>query len=328
MVIVVLTLWCVYLIVGDSDFVSLVNKTKDTVLQGYAPRTWTGYETDWRYYLQFCESFGFAPLPPDELVLALFMNWSTRSRQYSAIARSISALKVYFRDSGYSYPENSLLLQLTDRGLERMAPPPKKKQPLRLHHLLGVRAVLTSTPADCRNYLILVLSFFGLLRISEVMKLLWSDLTWESDIVWMRIAPSKKQKEVEFVPLCANVNVEVCPTVVLKAWQAWSIKASLYSIEGAIFRHANKFKVNIGVLGIAQARVVCKQLLTRAGFDASQLVTHGARRGGYQLCESLNISEADAGHMGRWMNIDTARHYSGGHLAARLRVARAMSGAL
>jgi hypothetical protein len=100
-----------------------------------------------------------------------------------------------------------------------------------------------------------------------------------------------------------------------------------YRLDGRILLYANDKRITaLTSIKVNQARLVCKGLLDRTGFDVSSLITHGAMCGGYQLCEALEVSEQDAQHMGRWMNPVTTREYSGGHVAARLRVARSLAG--
>ena len=94
-----------------------------------------------------------------------------------------------------------------------------------------------------------------------------------------------------------------------------------------IFWYCNKFKVtSVKCIQVGQGRAACKDLLIKTQLPADQLITHGARRGGYQFCEANLVADADAQHMGRWMNASTTREYSRGHLAARLRTAKALAG--
>jgi hypothetical protein len=113
----------------------------------------------------------------------------------------------------------------------------------------------------------------------------------------------------------------------LRKWMQLCMDSGRYHLNGGILLYVNNKRITaLTSIKVNQARLVCKGLLSRAGFDASSLITHGARRGGYQLCEALEVSEQDAQHMGRWMNPATAREYSGGHVAVRLRVARSLAG--
>ncbi len=97
--------------------------------------------------------------------------------------------------------------------------------------------------------------------------------------------------------------------------------------EEGLFRYANRLRITSNsCIQVAQGRGVCKKLISRAGLPADKLITHRARRGGYQLCEDTMADESDAQHMGRWMNPETTKKYSRGHLAARLRVAKKLAG--
>jgi hypothetical protein len=64
-------------------------------------------------------------------------------------------------------PAEDTLLKLTLKGIEKKAPRTKKKTPLKVEHLLQVRAVIERMH-EVKTFLMMVIAFFGLLRISEV----------------------------------------------------------------------------------------------------------------------------------------------------------------
>lgn len=327
MVCVILTYWHVFLILGNKDLYNLASTLHDNVMASLVPSTWKGYESVWRQYADFCSHANFPVLPPNPVILALFFtHLQSSGLKYGTITKAVSALSLWFRDSGYQFPSNNFLLDSTLGGIRKLAPPTVKKDAVRIVHLIAVHDVLVgSSPADCRNWLILLVSFFGLLRISEVVRLVWSDIKWEQDGVWLKLSPSKKQNSVEFVPLVANQDSRICPVMALRQWRFLCGPSD--GGDQGIFRYANRLKVTSNkCISVGQARSVCKDLLLRAHLPASRLITHGARRGGYQLCESLSVNEADAQHLGRWMQASTTREYSGGHLAARLRAATRLAG--
>jgi integrase len=214
--------------------------------------------------------------------------------------------------------------------IEKTSASVTKKTAIMVKHLVLVRTILVAhSPADIKNWIILVISFFALLRISEVLKLRWMDLVKKGEVLWLHIASSKKQREWQWVPVVIQRNSLLCPVTALGVWAKACSRSGNLSEDQGIFRYTNMSKVTSEkTIQVTQGRVVCKELLERAGLNAKELITHGARRGGYQLCEHTLVAEGDAQHMGRWMQAETAKEYSGGHLAARLRVAKVLAEAV
>lgn len=296
---------------------------------GLAKGTWAGYEGDWKRYFAFCQRFSFPPLPPDPTVLVLFLaQLQTDGLAFKTITRICSGLAFWFRDSGFEFPRDNLLMDLMLKGIKKQARPVVKKEAIRLEHLRVInRVVERSRAADMRNWTILLCSFFGLLRISEVLRLKWEDVNWQAAGVWLRILPSKKQASIEFIPLVRNRDPSICPVRQLFEWYEVCRKCGKILLSDGVFCYANIHGVTSAkTVGTAQGRQVCAELIARAGFPAERLITHGARRGGYQLCEQMLVQDSDAQHLGRWMHMETTREYSGGHLMARLRAAKRIAG--
>ncbi len=328
--IVILTYWLVLWIIGSKIVANLIPKLKENVINSYAKGTWDGYEGDWRKYVEFCEEASLQALPPDPIVISLFITYLQQNKlALKTIERTISGIKFWVRDSGYGFPDMDFVFDRVMTGIKKTAPPVDKKEAITVEYLIMVRKMLDAySPANIRNWLILLVSFFALLRISEVLKLRWEDIVRKGDIVWLHIAPSKKQLQWEWVPIVAHQSKDICPITALEVWATLCDKAKTMENVG-IFRYANKMRITSGKsIQVGQGRMVCKQLMQRAGLQADKLITHGARRGGYQLCEHTLVAETDAQHMGRWMNIETMKEYSGGHLAARLRVAKTLAKAV
>lgn len=302
----------------------IANKTIETFSACFVDTTWKSYEGAWEKYSLFCGALGLAALPPNPAVLAMFMVHceQTLSLKYKTIESTMSGIAFWLEDAGFSLPYDHILVKKTKAALKKRAPPVDKKLPVTLEHLLRISYVVRESLNDHRNYLVLLVSFFGLLRISEVIKLNWEDITWKGDTIWLRVAPSKKQLGIENVPICANSQSRFDVIHILQNWRSACVARGLAT--GGIFKHVVRNTIRDKVIKKSQGRTVCAELFDRAGFDPNLMVTHGARRGGYQLCESVG-SEVDAQHMGRWISAETTREYSGGHVAARLRMAQNMA---
>lgn len=304
----------------------LANKTIETFGSCFVDGTWKSYEGAWEKYSVFCGVIGVAPLPPDPATIAMFMVHceQTLSLKFKTIESVLSGVSFWMEDMGYALPYDHMLVKKTKMALKKRAPPPEKKLPITLQHLFKISYHINGTLSDERNYLVLLISFFGLLRISEVVRLNWEDIDWHGNTIWLRILPSKKQLTIENIPICTNTNKNIDVVHILDDWRQQC--ATRGFATGGIFKHVIRNSVREKVIKKSQGRFVVAELFERSGFDPSLLVTHGARRGGYQLCESVG-SEVDAQHMGRWISAETSREYSSGHLAARFRMAAGMASA-
>jgi integrase len=200
---VILTYLLVFLITGPNKLTDLKLVVRELVLGSKVPATWASYEQCWSRYIAFCSSIGVFHSPPDAMILSLFFtSLYTNGLKYKTILRYTSALRMWFSDAGFEYPAGSFLLDSVLEELRKQSGPPNKKKAIRVFHLEKVAVILSHCSyIDLRNWVILLLFFFGLLRISKVVKLRWCDIRWDSDGIWLSIAPSKKQLTIEFVPI-------------------------------------------------------------------------------------------------------------------------------
>jgi hypothetical protein len=171
---VILTYWFVLWILGNKLVEKLIPSLKETILSSYAVGTWERYEGDWRKYEAFYVEAGLLSLPPSPTVLSLFVTYLriVKGSKCKTIERTISGIKVWMRDEGYVFPKSDFIFNRVMDGIEKTSAPVTKKTAIMVKHLVMVRTILVAhSPVDIRNWIILVISFFALLRISEVLKL-------------------------------------------------------------------------------------------------------------------------------------------------------------
>lgn len=127
--------------------------------------------SQWKSYFNFCEMYGFIPLPATECVACLYITHLSHSLKYNSIVNYLSGLWALHKMYGYHYPDpSSFLISSTLRGAKhelgaevKQAPPMTVNLMRRIFLLLDVQKL-----DDLVFWLMLVAGARGLFRKSNL----------------------------------------------------------------------------------------------------------------------------------------------------------------
>ena len=114
------------------------------VMRGYAfaGNTWKTRRSQWKKYLQFCESISSPPVPADVTLICRYIVFLSESLKYVSIVNYISAVVVLHKLLGYEHTFRSdYIVKFTFMGLRRFLGDPAPNRPtLLVSQLLYITA--------------------------------------------------------------------------------------------------------------------------------------------------------------------------------------------
>lgn len=286
------------------------------ILRHYrAKRTVEAYRQDWIFFSRWCEGRALDPYKADENVVVAYLTWLSatpiektgKSRQRSTIERASDGIAFALRMSGKSaWPERgkpkAVRAFLGAMRRHRRAEKSLAKAPIRLSDL---RRLVSACPGDLRGLrdrAILLLSFDGCFRQSELMALEVDDLRFEAGGLVVRVRFSKGDQEGKGLtkPVFYAEDGQLCS---IRAVKAWMEAAGIES--GPIFRPIPSHGL-IPFDRPMESGAVCRILKYRAklaGFSPEEVASFGGHspRSGYltegaAMGAPLHELAAQAGH--------------------------------
>jgi integrase len=204
--------------------------------------------------------------------LALTNPGSVRSRYHAA--RRLTGLGDYE------------LQGLMNRLRHGYKPAPRAGVPIELLALLVARIDRLPTPRRERDRVVLLVSYFGALRRSDLVRLDWADIIVEEDRVRLRIPQSKTTIRPETVYLRAR-NDPLCPRAAIIAWSA-------FVNEGPFIRtlhKSGKVMLHRGAPVGRNASLILKEHLAAIGADPTPFASHALRVGGLTAAHQAGVSD-------------------------------------
>ena len=143
----------------------------DTVCASVKEDTWKGYERVRRVYLEWCRKVGMGEEWGEDVVLAAYVAHLGVFRKWRGIRAVLKGLKAWFRLTGIPYPREAEVVKRAFAGVKkRQKGRVNKKEPVRIWMLRRVSRG-TEGKRGVRNLLLLLVGFFVLLRVSELVKI-------------------------------------------------------------------------------------------------------------------------------------------------------------
>lgn len=256
----------------------LVIEATDYARQSRAPSTLRAYQGDWRLFEQFCAANRLGSLPALPSTVALFVTKLAATHRPSSIQRKLAAISVAHKTAGVPSPIAAEIVHSTMAGVKRAKGMAKtQKSPIRARHLREGLSLMRSDLKGVRDAAIILVSYAGALRRSEVAGLDLADLTFSPEGVVLMLSRSKTDQEGSGVKVAIKTGnrADTCPVKALRNW----ISAAELS-DGALFRPITRG----GRLGATRLsdQTVCaifKEFALLLGLDPKDFGGHSGRAG-------------------------------------------------
>lgn len=275
----------------STAFLATVERAKAYGRSARADATRRAYASDWRDFEAFCSSHGLAALPADSQTVALYLADLAGRRSVATVRRRVVALSQQHKSLGYAVPTTDAVVRDILKGIERThGVAPHRKTALTADLLKEVLNELDESLPACRDRALLLVTFAGGFRRSEVAALDLGDIRFEKPGVVVTLRRSKTdqagaEREVAIPRLRGS---EMCAVEALEAW----IRAAEI-LDGPLFR-------SFSMRGRLQTRRISgryisrlvQRLVLRAGLDGdfsahslrAGFITSGAQRGVAEAC--------------------------------------------
>ncbi len=239
------------------------------------------YKSLWKGFVAWCATEGIVSLPCSSEAICLYLSHLAPNVSRSMISSVIASIEYMHKTAGVEIVGNPDRYRNVRKGIRRLHADKSiqhKAKALTILDIALLGKLEASTLIDIRDRAIILLSFFGALRRSEVVALDIECVTIThqgADIVLLK---SKTSLDPVHIAISRAHNPEVCP---IKALETWIEAAQITS--GPVFLSMNRHgRVNNKRLGPYQVREI---IIKRFGGEYSGhscrrgLVTEEARRG-------------------------------------------------
>lgn len=256
----------------------LVVDAIDYARQSRAPATLRAYQSDWRMFEKFCILHGLGALPAEPSTVAIFITKLAESHRPSSIQRKLAAISVAHKAAGVPSPIAAEIVHSTMAGVRRAKGMAKtQKSPIRARHLREGLSLMRSDLKGVRDTAIILVSYAGALRRSEVVGLDLADLTFSPEGVVLMLTRSKTDQEGSGVKVAikAGNRADTCP---IRALRNWIAVADIS--DGALFRPITRGG-RLGGTRLSDQTVcaVFKEFALLLGLDPRHFGGHSGRAG-------------------------------------------------
>jgi len=250
------------------------NVTLERWLQALAQRTRETYRTWLERYERWCTETGADPGAVAS-VAGYVQHLVGKGYGVSAVRQAVSALRLKFRSQGVELedPELALLLRTVRRTLGTA--PRRAKRPFTLEMLERVK--WRPGFAGIRDRAMLLVGFYGALRIRELVGLNIEDVTEHERGYIITIWRSKTDQEGRGRYVAIPRGGRLGPAEALKAWLD-VLREHGYT-SGPLFRQVQRGSVYPGRIPVQTAQRAVKFYAAQLGYDPKEFSGHSLRAG-------------------------------------------------
>ena len=248
--------------------------TLEQWLEVLAPQTQRAYRTWLERYERWCAQTGADPEAVGT-VTAYIEHIVKQGYGISAVQQVLAALRLKFRSQGVELedPELSLLLRKVRRALG--VAPRRAKRPFTLEMLERVR--WRPGLVGIRDRALMLVGFYGALRIRELVGLNIKDVTEQKEGFVVAIWRSKTDQEGRGRFVAIPRGGRLGPAEALKAWLD-VLREHAYT-SGALFRYAREKRLFPARMTVQAAQNVVKFYAAQLGYDPKDFAGHSLRAG-------------------------------------------------
>jgi site-specific recombinase XerD len=236
-----------------------------------ADSTRRAYAADWRDFAAFCDRHGFDALPTAPQVVALYVAQLATTHRVGTIRRRLVAITRAHGLAGHPNPAADAHVRAVVQGVARThGTAPRRKDALTVERLKEVLWQLGDDLKGARDRALLLLTFAGGFRRSEIAALDRDDLRFEPRglVVTLKRSKTDQLGAGREVPIPYLRTAALCPARAVQAW----IDAAVI-VGGPLFR----------TFSLPHGRRARSARLTEQridGRDVARLVQRVARRAG------------------------------------------------
>lgn len=284
----------------------------------WAETTWKSKKSQWKRYLQFCDSYELAPVPGSIDTICLYITYLTSQVAYSTICNYLSGVWSLHSYLGFDTPaKGTFLVSCALRGARRLLGDSVfASEPLSPEQLILIYGTLDhSSDDDLLFWTATVLAYRCLLRKSHytssnhMLQLKDIEFTSYGICVSMRSSKTIQYRErVNMIPVVSSPLSLLCPVRWLKIYiRRFKIKSGhLFVTPGKGMKaftyrsYSNRLKLALNQAGI-KGKFTC----------------HSLRRGCASYLSRLGLPLHDIKNYGDWRSLSVL-FYLSGDLTTRL----------
>ncbi|XP_013392382.1 uncharacterized protein LOC106160349 [Lingula anatina] len=284
-------------------FIEQLSNRRETLLkQAKAPSTLATYAQVNQHIQAFEKRSGLSVFPSDAIVTSLFVTYLAEFLAPSTIRTMLSALAYKYQFTNWLDPTKHFLVLETLRGHHRRNGTEDTRLPITLNllsQLYHMSAQVFCHPYDaCLYQTIMLVAFYGLMRISELVltpakhALQIFDVMLYSDRATLTLRSYKHSKpHVEAKITLWRQQYLLCP---VRQLELYLLKRPQLS-TGQLFVTARGFPVTRH-----QFTCALRQLFTAIQLNDTRYKSHSFRIGGATLAASLGLPSDLIRQLGRW----------------------------
>ena len=298
--------------VNDQRLKDLAAKTPNILIRSRANSTLQKYDNYFSQWESWAVNFNeITPFPAESIYVSLYLtSLIQENKSYSVIESTLFAIKHYHVFAGAIDPTCNALVNYIAEAAKRMNNrQTKKKEPLLFEHLTKIFENIgkkESTLLDFRNFTLMVVSFAGFLRYSEVSNLTLGDIVFEPTFMRLFIEQSKtdQYREGHWVFIAKTVS-EICP---VKTLNMYITRAGIELHDEFLFRGLSFFKSK-GIhklrkknkpISYSTARLHVLDLIKGIGLNEKLFGLHSLRSGGATEAARNGVPDRLFQNHGRW----------------------------
>jgi integrase len=269
------------------------------------------YRADWNHFLDWCESRGVSGLPATVQTVCDYLASMAETHARATIERRLVTIAQAHKIKGLPWVSGHPQIRATLRGMFRLHGRPQvKAAAIELDELRAMLAAMPKSTVGLRDRAILLLTFAGAMRRSEVARLRRRDLAIGNDGLRILVPRSKSDQtgEGHVLGIPRGLNKATCPVEALTRW----LQAA--PADDAIFRRIRSDGTVLdSPLHPNSVGEIVKSYAALAGVAAAapneRISAHGLRAGCITSLYRRGVSdEAIMGHS-RHRDLKTMRGY-------------------
>jgi len=268
------------------------------------------YASDFAEFSLWCHTHGMPALPALAPAVAMFVTaCADRGLAVSSIGRRLAAIAYAHRDAGFESPTRHPVVLAVWEGVRRtIGVAPAGKAALVTEQLRALVAPLGSAPIDVRDRALLLVTFAGAFRRSEVVAFDAVDARFVDDGLTLDLRRSKTDQEGagRLVGLAYGSRLETCPVRALKAW----IELAGAADDGPLFQRVRSGGTMTGERLTAQSvALIVKRHAARAGLDPARFAGHSLRAGFVTSAALAHVPDSKIARQTGHRSLQTLQRY-------------------
>ena len=297
-----------------------------------ASNTVKKYDSEWLKWNNWTTQNNIPALPSDDKHIALYLIYLLQIGKSShSVQGALFAVKWKHETSGYPDPTASLCRNMLQCSLRIAKPQRRPKEPITVDMLTRAFTLINGYEANLskfRTFCILLLSFVGFLRFSEVINLTLGDIDFYDSHMSLFLEKSKTDvyRDGHRVVI-SKLNSKICPVQVLNSYIE---KGGITGTEQFLFRGVQwlpskssySLREKNKPISYSTARSDMLDMWRDLGLDPNNFGLHSARSGGATCAANNGVRDRLFKRHGRWKSTSAKDSYVKDNLESLLTVSQ------